>query len=125
MSIGLTSSELSDIRADIDSLMPDTCTIQQVSTSQDEVGQAVRSYSSRATDVKCRLDQLSGPAEEYGIFGALLHEDIRWILTLPHNQTVDPSDRVVIDSETYEIVSVDSNKSWKASTRCFLREINT
>lgn len=123
--LGLTAAELTAIRADINQLMPDTCTIQSVSTSQNNIGEAVRSYSNRGTAISCRLDPMTGPKEEYGLFGAVLETEGNWILTLPYDQTITVTDRVIKSNTTFEVVYVDPEKSWKASVRAVLKEVGT
>jgi hypothetical protein len=125
MSIGLTAAELTAIRSDVEDLLPDTCTIQYVSTSNNELGEAVRTYTARGTAIACRLDPMTGPKEEYGLFGAELQTEGNWILTLKHDQTITLTDRVIKDGTTFEVIYVDPEKSWKASTRAQLKEIGT
>jgi hypothetical protein len=123
--LALTAAELTAIRNDVGQLMPDTCTIQSVSTSSNIIGEAVRSYSNRGTAISCRLDPMTGAKEEYGLFGAVIESEGNWILTLPHNQTILTTDRVIKDSTTFEVIYVDPEKSWKASVRAVLKEIGT
>lgn len=124
--IGLTDAELTSIRNDIEQLLPDTCTIQQLTESQNDIGEPIRTYSTRAADVSCRVDPESGfdSFEYLGGFQDLLKYTGRFILTLPHDQTIERSDRVVVNGETFEIVEVDDSKSWKASVRCVLQLVS-
>jgi len=68
---------------------------------------------------------MTGPKEEYGLFGAVLETEGNWILTIPWNQTITVTDRVIKDSTTFEVVYVDPEKSWKASVRAVLKEVGT
>ena len=125
MSIGLTSTELSDMRTTVLDLMPDTCTIQSVSTAKNDIGEAVRTYSNRGTSIQCRLDPLKGHKEEYGMFGGVLQSEGNFVLTLPYNQTITTNDRVIVDGTTFEVIFIDPEKSWNVSVRAILKEIGT
>lgn len=129
MSIGLTAGELADIRSDVSDLLPDTCTIEQVSTTVDAIGYPTRSYSNRATNVACRLDPVESitltGSEHVSRFKNYLITEGQFILTLPHNTTIQETDRVVHNSITYLVMHVDDDKSWQASVRCVLNTIET
>ena len=127
--IGLTITELADIRSDINQLLPETCTIQYVTETSDSIGYPARSYTNRGTAISCRLD----PVANVGLMG---HEAISamrnylitenmWMLTLKHDQTIASTDHVIIGSTTYEVRFVDGAKSWKGSTRAVLEVIST
>ena len=127
MSIGLTAGELADIRADIADLLPDTCTIEQVSTSNDAIGAAARSYSNRATGVSCRLDPvpsvtLTGSEAVSRMKNYIITKG-QFVLTLPHDTTIEETDRVIHGGKTYSIKHVDDDKSWQGSVRCVLETI--
>jgi hypothetical protein len=124
MTIGLTASELADIRSDIIDLLPDTCTIQKLGTSNDAIGAPARSFSTRAANVICRLD----PVESVTLTGKEVVSPMKnyiitegmYVLTLRHDQTIEETDRVIHNAKTYEVVHVDE-KSWKGSVRCILK----
>ena len=68
-----------------------------------------------------------GPASAFeylGGFSDTIKYTGRFILTLKHDQTVTISDRVIANGVTYEVVSIDPGKSWKASTRATLVEVS-
>ena len=121
MSIGLTADELASIRSAISDLLPETCTIQKVTYTKNEIGEPERSYSTRAADVPCRLDpgrsaRLSGNEQISPMMNYFLVEGT-YILTLPYDTTIEETDRVIKDGDTYEVRYVDSGKSWAGSRR--------
>jgi len=120
--IGLSSDELATIRADVDNLLPDTCTIQMLTITKNAIGEAVKSYSTRASDVPCRLDPITPDLgwEVLGGFMDIVKYVGKWILTLAHDQTITLDDRVIVGSTTYEVDHISDNKSWQASVRCLL-----
>lgn len=110
----MDANELDALRDDLETLMPGTCTILTQSTTSDGYGGYITTWGTASSGVKCRLDPLTG--RENVAAGAIqsLH---RYMLTLPHDATITLTGRVVVSSVTYNVISVDTNKSWMASTR--------
>lgn len=125
--LGLTAAELASIRSDVNQLMPDTCTIEQVTETQDAIGSPARSFSNRATGVACRLDAFSSITSVGKDFISsmknYLIQEGQYILTLPYDTTVIESDRIVINGSTYEIAHIDEDKSWIVSKRLVLEKV--
>ncbi len=127
MALALTAGELADIRSDINELLPDTCTIRQVAYANDTLGQPARTFSDRATSVPCRIDpvkslSLTGEERVSSMKNYIITEG-QFLLTLKNGQAIQETDRVIINSVTYEVVKVDDNQSWKASVRCVLNSV--
>lgn len=125
--VGLSSSELDDIRSDVANLLPDICTIQQMTTTSNSVGESVRTYTNRGTAIPCRIDpeiDYQSAFEYLGGFSDLVKASAGFRLTVKHDQTVEITDRVICNGETYEVVAVDPGKSYKASTRASLTEVS-
>jgi len=125
--IGLTAAELTDIRADVEDLLPSTCEIQELTTANNAIGEAVKSYATRsgASAIACRLDPMIPPGgwETLGGFMDLTKYVGKWILTLPYDTVITLNDRVIINSNTFEVDHLDDDKSWKASVRCTLEKV--
>lgn len=124
MSIALTSSELTNIQNDINDLLPDTCDIRQVSTTNDSIGQPARTYTDRATGVACRFDPLSsislmGDEKVSSLKNYIITEGM-FMLTLKNGQAISVTDQVIYNSVTYEVSHIYDDKSWLASVRCVL-----
>jgi len=125
--LGLSDTELTTIRSDVEELLPDTCTIQQSVITNNAVGEPVRTYSARAENVPCRIDPeivMQNAFEYLGGFSDVVKANSGFRLTVAHDQTVEITDRVVCNGETYEVVAVDPGKSWKASTRATLSKVS-
>jgi len=116
----LTESELEDLRADMLDLLPSTCTIQRPTTTNVK-GKTTATWTNAATGVACRVDPLrlqtaSTVAEqERGI--------TRWMLTVAYNADVQDGDRIVFDSDTYEILQLHDDHSLRAVRRATLGRI--
>lgn len=128
--IGLTASELSAIRDDIEDLLPDTCTINRVSYATDSYGEADRTYSERASGVACRLDSvesitLTGFEKISQMKNFHIGEGM-WFLTIPHDQIIEITDQVVVDghSQTFEVKHVDTEKSWEGCIRAVMEDFD-
>lgn len=111
---------LAAMRAAQESLLPDTCTIQQATVGQDSIGAPTRTWTNRATGVACRLAQRSERERQAGERMASVGD---WVLTVAHDQTIERSDRVVIGTRTFEVVGVNSGTSWETATRADLVEV--
>jgi hypothetical protein len=113
----LTTSELQYMRASIEQLMPDTCTIlNPVNTPNDEGG-IIQTWGTVAANVPCRLDMKS--SSEPAIGGAL-QIFTGYMLSIPYDQTIDEVDNVVVNSIQYAVTSINSEQSWRAVKRVTL-----
>lgn len=119
----LTTSELAAIREHIEATLPDTCTIEQPTETVDSVGAVVASWPTRASDVPCRLAQavMSGAYGRFStVAGEQTHEGLVWVLSLPHDQTIEVKDRVVVSGVTYYVRSVNVGESEMFLKRCIV-----
>lgn len=111
--LGLSAGELDAIRADIAQMLPDTCVLYTQSYIPDGMGGGTIGWNVAGT-VACRLDRKTGyeklaadAARPYG----------EWMLTIPHNATISVDMRVVHGGETYDVVAVNDDKSWRDCIR--------
>ena len=117
----MDANELASIRATIEAdLLPGTCIILTPTHTADNYGGFTTTWGTATASAKCRLDPLQGRENVAAGEQQPFH---RYMLTLPYDETITTSMRVVIASVTYNVVSVDSNKSWMASTRCLVERV--
>jgi len=116
----LTTAELTQMRADIGDLLPDTCNILSVTQASDSQGGYTETWGTATASVSCRLDKRSG---REAVSAGAVRTFGTWVLTLPHNTTITAAYRVEHGSVTYSVVHVDSDKSWIASVRAELEQI--
>ena len=114
--MSLTASELSAMRDHLEEILPDTCTIQTRSWQADGMGGGSYTWSDTYTNVKCRLAARPYREREEVSGGRLTVHSV-WVLTLPWDQAIDETMRVVHDGETYEVVAVDDTHSERACRR--------
>ena len=117
----LTTTELAAFRTHAEELLTDTCTIQQVTRTADSIGGWSESWTNRGTAISCRLAQHITRSERDSMGVGRLQESQYWTLSLAHSQTIAVTDRVVVDSETYEVVALNDDDTERVLTRATLR----
>jgi len=121
--MAISAAELARMQATAEDHLPDTCTIQVVTQTMDEIGGWSESWADTYTSVACRLAAVQARAAE-AIVGAELAAVTSWVLTVAHDQALDETMRVVHDSEAYEIVQIEDTQSWRTAKRAYLRRVD-
>lgn len=117
MSIGLSAAELASMRAEVLYLMPDTCAILSATSAADGYGGYTVTWGTATASIACRIDSVRKSENQAG---AALQPFHGYVLTLPYNATITTDNRVVYGGDTYNVLSVDSDKSWPVSVRCMV-----
>lgn len=121
----LTANELSQIRTDYQAeILAGTCTILRPTYASDAMGAHTISWGTVNADIACRLGraQKSGAAQPSA--GQQVYPD-GYILDVAHNQDIAENDRVVVGSETYDVVHVeDTSVQWIGLRSAHLRQRN-
>jgi hypothetical protein len=113
----LSAGELAQLRADaLATLADDTCTILTPTTSANAIGERTITWGTAGTAVACRL-RPSGRAPTGIPVGGQENTVAPWVVTLPHGTAVNPGDRLVIDSVTYEVLQTWDEETWKTASR--------
>ncbi len=113
----LTSAELDQMRADINSLLPDTGTITVLTKVSDGQGGQTESWATLKANVACRVDAQSG---DEVLNSETLKPHHRYMLTVPYDTTITTAHRFVHGGQTYNIISVNVDQSWIGCKRCVL-----
>ena len=116
----LGTAELAALREVQEAGLPSTCTIQTATTAQDSIGQPLKTWAAAATGVACRLAQRSARERMLGEKATNVGD---WVLTVAYDQAIDVGQRVLVGSQTFEVVGVDVGKSWALATRAGLVEV--
>ncbi len=114
----LTAKELTDIRAEVEKMLPGTCTIMDRSTTRDAIGGGTATWGTASADVLCKL------APERAMVGGLggqVSVYTGWVLSVPFDQAVTAGQRVVYDSDNFEVVSVEDDHDFRFVRRVYLR----
>lgn len=115
----LSASELAQMRTDLETLLPDTCIISNVTYASDGAGEWIPTWAAAGT-VACRLDPIRGNEQ---IAGGAIESFNGYILTLPYNAVIVPTSRVTVNGTDYNVTSVTIGDSWKLDTRCQIERI--
>ena len=113
----LSTLDMAQMRADaLDTLADDTCTILRSTVSVNAIGEQVLTWGTAGTAVPCRL-RPSGRAPDTRPVGGQEETIAPWAVTLPHGTAVNPGDRLVIDTVTYEVTQSWDEETWKTASR--------
>lgn len=116
----ITDAELTDARAQAEETFLSTCTINKVTITSTK-GSVAKSYSERAAGVSCRIMPISaGRQPEYMVGAAEVTQKANYVLTIPWDQVIEPSDQVVTGGETYEVLGVRDNHDFRTAVRADL-----
>lgn len=121
--IGLTTAELASIRSDIADLLPDTCYIIDVTNTVDNMGgYTVGTAMATGGTISCRLDAkiINTLRASEKVVGGAIQPFHQFILTVPYDTTISTENQVQKDEEVYNVISVDTDKSWKGAIRVML-----
>ena len=119
----LSTAELAQLRTDANAYLPDTCTIQTVVRTADNMGGWTEAWSNTYTSVACRLAPARATRDET-LRGEQISAYSQWVLTVAYNQTIDETMRVVHDSETYEVLRLEDTHSSRTAKRAYLVRLN-
>lgn len=123
MTIGITAALLTQMRAQVDLLLPDTGVIQSVSNASDGAGGVTPTWSAvSGGTVVCRIDPIKTRDTIDTITGAetttIMHQ-----LTMTHDAPLNENNRVVINSKTYEVIQLSTTHSNNVSVRAVIAEV--
>ena len=115
----LPTAELTALRTVAEGAMQDTCTIQ-TRTEVKVKGSVSYTYTDTYTLVKCRLMPAKGSAHESEISDREAAINL-FVLTVPYNQALTETDRVVHQGTTYEVVGPpNADHSYRTARRAYL-----
>lgn len=105
-----------------DEALPGTVVIERYALTSDGQGGAYEAWTAAGT-VMGRIRPMQNAGMEV-IGGAQLESEVKWWATLPTTATVYAQDRLVYEGRTYEVISVDNDKSWPTALRCEVESSN-
>jgi len=115
---GLTAYDLTRMRNTQADLMTDTCTVRRLTFAADSADGAggQTETATDTTSVACRLQPL-GNIRDRAVLYERYGTDKVWQLTVHHDTDLIPGDRVIVDSNTYEVKDVDAAHTWLTARR--------
>lgn len=116
----MTAADIAQMRADVLKMLPDTCAILSVAYTRDGEGGLTEVWGTATASVACRLDFKQGRELEVG--GAV-QPFTRAVLSLPYDTVLATSNRVVVNSNTYAVKSVNDGQSWIVAVRAEVERV--
>jgi SPP1 family predicted phage head-tail adaptor len=114
----LSQRDLQLMRHTIADNLGDLATIQNYTDASDGQGGVTRTWANTYTNVPCRLAPKSSHTQtEGGQYQAVTG----WVLTVRYDQTIAAGDRVVKSGDTFEVLSVEDDRTDRVLRRAFLR----
>lgn len=121
-SMGLTAAELAQIRSDIASLLPETCTILGITRTSDNQGGWTETQGTVTANVPCRMD-FPNPGKEQMSGGALIPFK-QGILSMAYDVTVTTANQILMNSVTYNVTAVNDNQSWIGGKQVIVERVS-
>ncbi len=113
----ISQTDINHIQIEAESVLPDFCTIQTVTTASDGQGGNPPTFSDTYTDVPCRLSPFTRrQIDEMEIRGQIMTRRPFWLM-ISKDQTIGVKDKVVKAAITYEVSYIDDGKSYAATRR--------
>jgi hypothetical protein len=119
----LTAAQLTSMRSQVETLLPDTGVIQVMVRTSDSAGGWTEAGSAvSGGTVACRLDPLT-ERELSMVVAAREALGVRYRLTMPHDAPLAADYQVVTDGHTYQVIQLDADHSCNVSRRAIIEEI--
>jgi head-tail adaptor len=118
MTTFLSDGDLISMQNVLNRSLPGTVVIQRKTQTSDGQGGRIDAWAAVGTTA-CRVSPFSsqGAMGSEGDSGAGLRAQRERMITLPANADVSESDRIVVSSTTYEVVSMDGPRSMELARR--------
>lgn len=118
----LSAHQIAGMRTLANRYMPDTCTIQRATVTQDGMGGISETWADLAANVACRMDEPKASAQEAAVnmeVGAVVTR----IMHLKYDQDITIKDRVVYGGLTYEVAEVQEAATWLITRRVLVKRV--
>lgn len=116
----LSTKQLTTFRHVQGQAFPSTCSLYARSLIGDGQGGQRETWGD-AVSASCRLAPMS--KEQAAKYAEQLGAASGWVVTLPHNTTVNVYDKIVIDNVTYRVIGTNENESWITALRAYCARV--
>jgi len=100
----LNDNDLAYMRGALNELLPATCHILTVTRVSDGQGWFTETWGTATANVACRLDYQSGIGMgRESVIGGALQTYSGFVITLPHDTTLEENNRIKIGSTEYNV----------------------
>lgn len=118
----LTAAQIASMRSTMNAALPDTATVQRKQTVSDGGGGQTASWVTVATTA-CRFSPVGGGEGGTSTTGGRVAEETTHVVTVPANQDVTETDRLIVNARTFEVTSVRQRGAWELSRRVEVKEV--
>lgn len=117
----LPAAELAQMQVEVERTLVDTCAIVRVEvTGQDDYGYPVKDET--RTEVACRISpETSNRGEQ--IIAERMQLVAPFLITLPADTDVRPSDQIESDGRTFNVASGVGGRTWEIVKRVLVDEV--
>lgn len=118
----LTAAELADMRDVQELAFPDTGTILRGTSSHNDIGEAVITWGTVASNLAMRLM----PASRQSNLDVVNDQTTlvaNWVVTIAYDGDIVTGDRVIVGAGTYDVVSVTDEFAWRTAVRADCRRL--
>ncbi len=112
---GLTDKAM---RAQLATSLPDSCVVKRNAGTVDPTTGFMSDGWGAIGTVACRLSPVPLRKGEEGPQGGGVSALEFFMLTVPYDTDVTEKDQAVVNSTTWEVLSVDAHRSWQLAKRC-------
>ena len=112
----LSSADIAYMQDAVEELLPGTCYILSYTLASNGAGEMLPTWGTAGT-VDCRLDAKTGNEQ---LQGGAIRPKFEYVITLPYGTTIAETNKVVVGSDTFNVTSIDAEKSWSACVRAYL-----
>lgn len=116
----MSATELTQARADVINMLPDSCDILSVTYTRDGEGGSSETWGTISSNVPCRIDYRSGRET---LQGGAIQPYTNMIISLPYNVALETTNRIFADGQTYAVKSSNARQSWIVAVRAELERI--
>ncbi len=118
----LSSEELADLRADMETLLDLTADLQRSTSSMMDLGQPTETWTTIASGVKCGMMQPSRAlAQQYA---SLLGIQQAVVFSFPDGQDVKRGDRVIVSGTTWTVQAPLTPQSYSVASQALATRIS-
>ena len=118
----LSAAELAAMRAIAPGVLPNTCVISTASWASDGMGGGTTTWAVLAGGTaSCKLVAKSSGAPDQT--GGVITYHTDWLLHMAWNGTILPGYRVAVNSDNYQVVSVEDDHSWRFLKNAMLKRV--
>ena len=118
----ISANDLAWMRIQAARMLPDTCTIQAKTLTNQGGGVYDPTWATLAADVPCRMDPARSEDRTLVQGGATDVAEL-YVLTLPYNAVLSSEHQVVHAGVTYRVVSIASKHSDRMFVRAFVAKV--